>query len=572
MRKNRKNRVDGDDLQINTNRIIIMGVVASTIIVALIGRLFYLQVMRHEFYTTEVNKQRNVTIPLTSGRGTIYDRNFIPLTERSEDTIGIVYPQLFQRTEENLQFLSDLTGSSPLELDNRIKRSNNLIELSIKGDLDWNDRRLVNTRGLFVIEKKNRYDDEKLLSHVIGYISTIDKRGMSGLEKSLNDLLKGQEGRAIAAVLDGRKRLLPGEGYTMVSGVADERNVKLTIDYHLQKIVEEALDRSNDRGAVIISNIETGEILSLASRPNFNPNDIATHLRSDGDELFNKAIQLTFPPGSIFKIVVAAAALEENLVELDDVFFCSGAEQVGNVVIRCNSFNQGGNGEITFAEAFAESCNSTFIQVGQRLGAKKIIEMAEALGFNQKIGIGLEEEEQGNLPKGDNLLGPAIGNISIGQGLIEVTPLQVNQLTQMIANNGVKMPLHLIEGVVNKEHEKIVGFDDFKNREAEIDPLVEEGRLSQGTISKLQHMMELTMTQGTGRNVGDLSNLTAGKTGTAQSTEKGQPVLHGWFTGYYPVENPQYAITVFLQNGQSGGQYAVPVFKEIIEKLIRLGY
>ncbi len=583
MQRSRKEKKE--DSIIYTKRILIMGAVSTIIILALLLRLFFLQIIKHDFYTTEVNKQRNLTIPLTSGRGTIYDRNFIPLTDREEETIGVIYPQLFHTSDENLKFLSELTGISSLELENRISRTGYLIELSIKENLDWNDRRLVNTRGLFIVEKRNRYDEDNLLRHVIGYISGVDKRGMSGIERSQDIILKEQQGRAIAAVLDGKKRLLPGEGYVLVNGNMEEKHVKLTVDYHIQSIAENVLDNTRHRGTVIISNVETGEILAMASRPNFNPNEITKHLKSDGDELFNKAIQMTFPPGSIFKIIVAAAALEEGLLDVKEVFNCLGSESVGNVQIRCNSHSQGGNGEIIFEKAFAESCNSTFIQLGQRIGAMKIIEMAEKLGFNSKVNIGLVEEEKGNLPTGDYLLGPSIGNISIGQGQIEVTPLQVNQMTQIIANGGVKKQLYLIDEVVNQLHEKIEeveeiveiegieGIEEIEGIEISNESVQEEKQLlSKETIQKLQHMMGLVMEAGTGKTVGELANITAGKTGTAQATERGQSVLHAWFTGYYPKEEPKYAVTVLLQNGQSGGRNAVPVFKEIIEEMVKLGY
>ncbi|MBM7613966.1 peptidoglycan D,D-transpeptidase FtsI family protein [Alkaliphilus hydrothermalis] len=570
-RKDHTKRDSEEGAIVNRKRLIIMGMVASIMIVALMGRLFYIQIMKNDLYTTEVNKQRNISIPLSSGRGIIYDRNLIPLTDRTEETIGVIFPQLFQSNRENLSFLSSLTGVSTIELNSRIKRAKHIMEIPMKQELDWNDRRLVNTRGFFVIEKRSRYDTKNLLSHVIGYIGLVDKRGMSGLERSMEDVLAGQGTKSIAAVLDGRKRLLPGEGYTVVNTNKDEKHIKLTVDYHIQAIVEAALDKQESRGAVVVSDVETGEILAMASRPNFNPYNISKHLNSKGDELFNKGIQMTFPPGSIFKIVVAAAALEEGLVDLDEVFFCDGVEEVGNVAIRCNSHSQGGNGEITFQEAFANSCNSTFIQVGQRIGAEKIMEMAEHLGFNHKLNIGLIEEEKGNLPTGDYLKGPAIGNISIGQGQIEATPLQINQLTQIIANGGRRRTLYLIDEVVNNLQEKVemALLEEVKvqARQFEKEPLKKE------TIKKLQYMMGLVMQKGTGKGIGEeLAKSSAGKTGTAQSTEKGQSVLHAWFTGYYPTDKPKYAVTVFLQNGRSGGGNAVPVFREIVVKMKELGY
>ncbi len=547
---------------VNIKRLWFIGVLATFLILTLLARLFYIQVVKHDLYTTEVNKQRRMHIPLNSGRGLLLDRNMIPLTDRTEKPMVVIFPQLFNINDEGLAILTDLTGLSETELTNRLTTTSSLVELPLQEKLSIEDFNSNQIRGLFVVNKRLRYDEMPRLSHVIGYINQADKNGLYGIEKALDNLLKGKETRSLAAVVDGRKRLLPGEGYTLVNQSEDQRHVRLTIDYHIQALAEEIMDREKLDGAVVVSKIDTGELLSIVSRPNFDPNNISLHLNSSGDELYNKALQLTFPPGSIFKIVVAAAALEAGLVDMEEVFFCGGLEEVGNIQIKCNSYSSGGHGYINFREAFAESCNSTFIQLGQRVGAEHIINMARRLGLGETVGIGLMEEEAGNLPSGDQLLGPAIGNISIGQGVIEVTPLQINQMTQIIANDGVKKPLYIIDSVLNDSYEVLERISND----------TEEVLLKGEVLEMLQFLMEQVMVEGTGKVVGELAEVTAGKTGTAQASARGQAVLHAWFTGYYPAENPQYAITVFIQNGGSGGKVAVPIFKQIIEGIIGLGY
>ena len=545
---------------VNINKLWFLGILASVLMVSLMLRLFYIQIIKHDLYTTEVNRQRRMHIPLNSGRGLILDRSFIPLTDREEKTMVVVFPQLFTINPDTVGYLSNLTGIGSEDLINRIRSTSSIIELPLMETATENTQQQV--RGLFIVNKKLRYDEPPKLSHIIGYINQSDKRGLYGLEKSLDSLLQGKETRTLAAVVDGRKRLLPGEGYTLVNQGENQSHVKLTIDYHLQSLVEGIMDRQGKDGAIVVSKVDTGELLAIASRPNFKANSISEHLNSNGDELYNKALQLTFPPGSIFKIIVAAAAMEEGLVDFDEVFFCNGIEQIGNVQIKCNSFNQGGHGSITFLEAFAESCNSTFIQLGKRIGAERIVSMAKRMGLSEKLGIGILEEEAGNLPKGDELLGPAIGNIAIGQGVIEVTPLQINQLTQIIANGGIKKPLFLVDSVLDDNYKVIEKLDTREGKrllEAEV-------------VEKLQLLMQKVMIEGTGKDVGSFSSETAGKTGTAQAAAKGQSVLHAWFTGYYPAEGPQYAITVFIQNGGSGGKVAVPIFKEILESMKELSY
>ncbi|MCC5911478.1 MAG: penicillin-binding protein 2 [Clostridiaceae bacterium] len=542
-------------------RLLFMGCTASFVISLLVVRLFYIQIIQHDFYTAEINKQREISIPINSGRGIILDRNLIPLTDRSTEGVVVIFPKLFNINEENIKLLQEITNKNYSELMHIFSTSNHAIELTSKVDVDWQEERILNTRGLFIIEKTQRYEERQLLTHVLGYISQIEHIGMAGLEKSLNPILMGNPTRSLAITLDGRKRVLPGEGISIVNTPNTQQNVRLTIDYHIQKIAEEVMDQYNRDGAIVISEIETGEILSIVSRPTYDPNNITMHITSEGDELYNKAVQMTFPPGSIFKIVLAAEALEKEVITLESEFYCDGSQKVGNIEVKCNVHSPEEYGYISLKEAFAKSCNSFFIQLGQKLSAQNIIEMAKSLGLEEKVNIGLLEEEKGVLPSGDHLLGPVIGNISIGQGPIEVTPIQVNQMTQIIGNNGVKKPLYLLKDIL-KEYEVM---EEFEKKDSSV-------VLSKENSKKLQKIMQEVMTEGTGRNVGELSAITAGKTGTAQASKRGEHILHAWFTGYYPVEQPQYAITIFVQEGGSAGTVAVPIFKEIVERMISIEY
>jgi len=547
---------------VNIIRLLLIRRVTFLIIAGLIMRLFYIQIIRHDFYTSEVMKQRQLSIPVDSGRGLILDKNFIPLTDRVEQNIAVVFPQHFSLNENNILFLVEITGQGREEIISKIKNSKYTLEFPVENDLSRDDKRVINTRGLFIVNKKIRYEDKGLLTHVIGYINQVDLRGMSGIERAMDGVLTGNTGKSIIAILDGRKRLLPGEGYTVVNSNKKSENLRLTIDYHIQKISEEVIDASGRQGSVIVSDIKTGEILSMVSRPNFNPNNISYHLKSEGDELYNKAIQMAFPPGSIFKIIVAIEALRQNPAYIDETFECVGYETVGETDIKCSSYDKGGHGQITLDRAFSESCNSVFIQLAEKIGAKNIINMAEHLGFNNIVDIGLQEEHKGNLPKGDNLLGPAYGNIGIGQGEILSTPLQVNQLTQLIANSGLKKPLYIMEDIVDSNYTTLKK-SNIAEEEQLVDPKI---------IEMLQVWMEKVMLEGSGRQAKELSNITAGKTGSAESVEKGQAVVHAWFTGYYPSNDPKYAVTIFIQNGRSGGSVAVPIFREIVEKMMDIGY
>lgn len=548
--------------KVNIKKLWFIQIISFTILFGLAGRLFYLQVIKHDFYSAEVLKQRQINIPVDSGRGTIFDRNFIPLTDRREEKVAIIYPQYFNLNESNISFLSKITDIQDQSLHNRIKNSNRTLEFPIKDNVNLEDKRIIETRGLFVVDKKMRYEDNSILTHVTGYINQVDFKGMSGIESVMDGVLSTDNRRSLVATVDGRKQFLPGEGYAVSMDNMDNKNLRLTIDYHIQKIIEETIDENDREGAIIVSNIKTGEVLGMVSRPNFNPNNIHYYINNEGDELYNKAIQMPVPPGSIFKIIVALEALNQDPLYADEIFTCEGFESVGDIKIKCSSYKRGGHGELTMDRAFSQSCNSVFIQLAEKIGTKNIIDMAEKLGFNSLVDIGLEEERSGNLPKGDELLGPAYGNIAIGQGEILVTPLQVNQMTQLIANNGLKKPLYIMEDIVDNNY-NILKKSNQKNEDQVIDSEV---------IQILQDWMKKVMQEGTGRQVKELKYITAGKTGSAESVQNGLEVVHAWFTGYYPTNNPKYAITVFIQDGRSGGGVAVPIFRNIVEKMNKLGY
>lgn len=548
--------------KINKKRLVYIRNIFLFLFVILIGRLFYIQVGKHDFYKEEVVKQRQVTIPVGSGRGTIYDRNFVKFTDQKEERLALILPQHFSPNRENLALLQELTGRGPDQLLDKIKKAKTSLEIPLIEGLDPDEKRLANIRGLFLINKSQRYQDRGLLSHVIGYINQVDHRGMSGLERALDGSLSNNSIKSLIATLDGRKQFLPGEGYVLANNIRKSENLRLTIDYRIQEIVEGVMDREKREGALVVSDIRTGEVLAMASRPNFNPNRISDHLKSQGDELYNKAIQMAFEPGSIFKILVLAEALRQDPDYVGKTFNCQGYEQVGDLEIKCSSYDQGGHGQIKIKEAFAQSCNSVFIQLAQELGTENIINMAERLGFNKIINLGLMEEVAGNLPKGDRLLGPAYGNIGIGQGEILVSPIQVNQLTQIIANRGLKKPLYIMMDIVD---------DNYISLKT---PVIKEEKevLDRKIAEQIQDWMEEVMVEGTGSGGGKVSKISAGKTGSAESSEKKKKVVHAWFTGYYPKEDPKYAITVFIQRGGSGSQVAVPIFSSIVEEMIGEGF
>lgn len=493
---------------IHHNRLLKFSIIIVIILVLLIGRLIHIQLIKSDEYKMAALRQRGVEFKLYPDRGTIYDRNLIPLTNKDRITTS------------------------------------------------YHDNDML--KDFLIHGKILRYDKNNLLTHVIGYINRSENKGEYGIEKVFDDILKFNDQYSIFLEMDNKRKIIPGAGFAVVDNKKSSypNGVKLTIDYHIQKIVEMEMDKNNINGAVVVAEVKSGDIVAMASRPNFVQDNIDAYLDKDNMELYNKAIQVSYPPGSLFKVVVLLAALEEDPNIVDKVFYCKGYDTINDVTIRCNKAN--GHGYISLMNAFSKSCNSIFIQIGQNIGSEKIIDMAKRLGYGEKINIGLLEETTGRLPTGQELIGPSIGNISIGQGKIEVTPLQVTNMMLILANNGVKKDLSIIKGIINDEGYLV---KDFKRNE-------DESIISSDTAKIVRDYLREVVKSGTGSSM-DLEEIggACGKTGSAQAVLNGENTIHGWFSGFFPENNPKYVITIFVEEANSGSKSAVPIFENIAKEI-----
>jgi peptidoglycan glycosyltransferase/penicillin-binding protein 2 len=499
-------------------------------------------------------KQRGQEIALKPKRNIIYDRNLIPLTNNTKTPYIILSKNQLEDNPLLYQNIILNTVLNSQELNKLIDSNDRLLQIPLK------ERLAIDNNGwnVFQIDYTNRYNSDNLLSHVIGYINKAENIGQSGLERVYDEFLSEGEKDSLIVEFNRERSIMLGS--THVTGSQDPNNpssVKTTISYELQAAVEDILDSERVKGAVVVTEVSTGEILSLASRPNFDQDQIEDYIYNEDMALYNRAIQVGYPPGSIFKIVVLLAALEEDPYLLNRTYNCDGQETINNITIKCS----GNHGELSVKEAFAKSCNSTFIQIGKQIGAKKIIDMSIRLGFGEKVNIGLLEEINGNLPKDNEIHGAAIGNISIGQGQLEVTPLQISNLINIIANGGIKKHLTLIKGITNKEGMVLKEF--FKAEDIRV--------LPSESCDIVMEMLREVVNQGTGKDI-KLNNIggTAGKTGTAQAILNKQKTIHGWFAGVYPAYEPKYTITVFIEDASSGSMTAAPIFEKIVKEIYKL--
>lgn len=523
-------------------------VVLALVLVLFAGicaRLFWLTQDDLHPVSEQQSSRRQV---IAVARGTVYDRYLQPLVNADKQIKAAIAPQQSALTairdtlpkEEAETLLSRLQGGDPV-----------VSALSF-----W----LPPAEGITQLSVPIRYSSSRAC-HVIGYVDD-EWHGVTGIEAGYEEVLSSFSGEASVTyqvdalgnvVISGKEQLestLP----RCAGGIA------LTIDAQVQDAAEQAAADGLSRGAVVISDPDTGELLACLSCPSFDPNNVEDALTDAASPLLDRALT-DYNCGSVFKIVTAAAALEKG-IRADQTYICTGSYTVGENTFHCH--NLLGDGKQTMEQAMANSCNCYFIQLAQAVGAKSLRETASAMGFED-----LFEPAQGYrsaralLPSKQTLSADAaLANLSIGQGELMATPLHINALTAAVANGGIWHEPTLYEGEVNEEGTLTCAKE-------------KEGKrvFSEETAKKLQKMLASVVTNGTGSEASPAVAAAAGKTGTAETgwEQDGKEVVQSWFTGFYPAEKPQYVITVLSENGGTTGQTAAPVFAQICNRLLNAG-
>jgi len=501
--------------------------------------------------------QRRHALETRNIRGTIYDRNMLPLTDSQTGlSVAITSEILASHSEFTGELLRILNITSE-ELNARMRGHG--VQLLPLTTIDQAFIDAAINAGTRIITADRRYSDEAVASHLIGYSPQADYSAGFGLERAFNDILSGDVQRI--GIIRDFSHGLPLSNLGQTVNEYDIGGLRLTIDFHIQQAVENVMDSMIERGAVIVSDVQTGDILAMASRGNFSQNNLREHLASDGGELLNRAVS-AFDAGSIFKIVTAAAAFEQGLVEVDTRFYCGGYLTIDGRQFFCLA--RDGHGHLTFEESFAHSCNVVFYRLGMQLGYDLLNEYSRKFGLGELI-LNLENfgEQSGLLPARQYLSNSKFANMSIGQGDTLLTPLQVTNMVNIIANNGIERQLNIAHAYV----------DRFGNVRENLAVQRSERVIQQDTALKIRQLMDAVVIYGTGtRAVTD--NFTAsGKTSSAETGwfENGEFKVHAWFAGYTPSDEPRFVITVFVQNGRRGSTVAAPVFREIADRLFVIG-
>lgn len=532
---------------------------------ALIIRLAYVQIGKGAELSAKAEDLWRRDIPFAAQRGKILDRNGTALvTNITTPTIWAI-PVQIKDPDHTAETLAGLINMNKADIKKIITKRSRLERINPGGrkitmELAQEIRDLK-LPGIVVAEDNKRYYPYgDLAAHILGFTGAYSQ-GLTGLEAMHDDKLKGFEG-GISYLSDAGGRIMPGSSEKYVEP-RDGLNLELTIDKSIQSIMERELDQAmvkyQANGAWSIAmNPKTGEILAMASRPGYSP----ANYQEFSAETYNRnlPIWMTYEPGSTFKIITLAAALEEDKVDLkNDHFFDSGAVEVGGARLRC--WKKGGHGSQTFMEVVQNSCNPGFVALGQKLGKESLFQYIRDFGFGAKTGIDLNGEENGILFKLDNVGPVELATTAFGQG-VSVTPIQQVAAVSAAINGGKLFKPHVAKAWVNPETGETV---------EEIKPELVRQVISEETSKQVREALESVVAKGTGRPAFIDGYRVGGKTGTAQKVINGrysstEHIVS--FIGFAPADDPEIVVYTAVDNPkgiQFGGVVAAPIVQNILE-------
>ncbi len=597
-----KNNLNAENV-VSTKKLKMFLVFSFIIFMVLIGRLFYLQVIDGSYLASLATRQQTTSEEISSKRGNIYDATGASLAiSETVDTISINPSQIKGKTDEKtaelketvakgLSEIFELDYNETLEKVNRTTSSSVTIAKKVEEDKvnelkDWMEENKISS-GINIDEDTKRYYPYgSLLSQVIGSCGT-DNQGLSGIEYSYESILKGTSGEVVTST-DASQSEIPNSQQSFIPA-ENGYNLTLTVDINIQSIVEKYLKQAVEEnscskgGNCIVMNPQTGDILAMASYPNYDLNDPYTptsYYANDwdslsSDEQLNRILEMwrvrsvseTYEPGSVFKLITAAVALEENITETDvsNDFYCNGYEDINGTIIRC-WVNQAPyyrtHESQSLREALMNSCNPSFMQLAKRIGAPTLYKYYNAFGFFDKTNVGLSGEATGIFYDLDDVNSVELATMSFGQRFT-ITPLQMCTAISAIANNGYLVQPKIVKSMTNTDTGEVIESESTVVRQV----------VSSQTANSIKSMMQSVVTDGTGKNAQVQGYSIGGKSGTSEPISGDENA--GYVTSFAaisPIENTQVVILVTLYdpNGDShqGGQTAAPVVSNILSEVL----
>ncbi len=543
-------------------RLVLIFVMTIIITLLLISRLAWIQIVRADELYEQAWEQWNRMVPVQTSRGSIYDRHGNLLAgSASVDTIAAIPSQV-----EDPASISAVLAPV-LEMDQtRIKeivtmdKSSVYLKRRVPPDVSKTVREMNIPGIIFFPEEKRNYPGEHLASQLLGFVG-MDK-GLAGLEHYYEQSLKNAQGNILYPA-DGRGRQLPHH-FSRFAPVPDNYNIKLSIDESIQHIVEKELDVIMEQAApsqamAVAVDPYSGAVLAAASRPDYHPDSYTSF---DPERWSLPVFNSSFEPGSTFKMITLAAAIEEGLFKPEETVHCPGHITIGGRQINCWTASRGGHGEISFYDALGGSCNVAYIKLGKNIGKDILFHYVDGFGFGSPTGIDYPGESSGLVFHPHQVGSQELATTAFGQG-ISVTPIQQTMAITAMINGGYLFKPYLVEEIVDQDGEI------YFKREPELIRQV----VSEETSERLIEMMESVILEGTGANAALENYRVAGKTGTAEKIDEEGNYRTDEFiyslVGFAPVEKPQLVLFVAVdgvtRGPRFGSQTSAPLFARIME-------
>lgn len=556
-------------------KIVFLFFAATAILTAACGRLAYLMIVQSDYYGKKAQALHERERSIKAARGKIVDRNGIVLADnRSVCTVSVIHSQI-RDPERVIAELAELLELPEDTVRKRVEKVSSIERIRSNVPKETGDVILARQlEGVKVDEDYRRYYPyDSLASKVIGFTGG-DNQGIVGLEVRYDDWLSGKDGK-ILTMTNAYGQELEQEGERRQEPVTGNQ-LTISLDCNLQMYCEQAaqkvmLEKNADEVSVILMNPQNGEIFAMVNVPEYNLNEpftlnveTASDLKeSEKQDLLNQmwrnaCINDTYEPGSTFKIITTAAALEQGVVTVNDSFCCPGYKIVEDRRIRCHKTT--GHGAETFTQGIMNSCNPVFIELGLRLGAENFYHYFEQFGLLRKTGIDLPGEAATIMHKKENIGQVELATISFGQSF-QITPIQLVTTVSSLINGGTRVVPHFGVSVQNAEGEtrKTFSYDET------------EGTVSTATSKTLCDLLEHVVSEGTGKKAAIEGFSIGGKTATSQTLPRSDHKYIASFLGFAPAEDPQVIGLIVIDNPQGvyyGGTVAAPVMKEIFENAL----
>ena len=544
-------------------RLLILAGVALLWMLAVVGRVTYLQLFRHSDYLARAMRQQRRTIEITPKRGIIFDRNMRPLAMSVPVQSAFAVPSEVKDMPLAARLLSGVLGMPAAEIQEKLESGATFVWLKRKlAPASSEAVQSLNLKGIYLQEENQRYYPKReLAAHVVGFVD-VDEKGLGGIEREYDELIRG-ETEKIVVMADARQRWFDGSEVKRERGA----NVVLTVDEKIQYIAERELAAVIARthaptGSVIVQDPNSGAILALANWPKFNPN-AATDVPAE--KRMNPAISAIYEPGSTFKLVTLAAAFDQSLIRPEEEFDCeNGAITVAGHLIHDHKKY----GVLTVAGILANSSDVGAIKIALRLGEPKFYEYIRAFGFGTPTGVDLPGESRGLLRRLEHWGSYSIASVSMGQE-VGVTPLQMVTAVSAVANGGYLYKPHLVQEI--RRGDQVLPLEGPAT-------VTEPRRIIRAeTAATMRQLMEGVVLYGTGKNARLDGWTVAGKTGTAQKIDPdtgrySRTDVIASFTGFAPINNPVVTILVSVDSPKGwphdGATVSAPVFKRIAEQVL----